>query len=285
MVGESDVAGQRQHAVLVVADDVGADLRVALHDLPFVRIEWAGFLEHAVGDADLADVVHGRGVQQVVGLRFRHAGGQAQDAREMAHADHVQARLVVLVFGGQAEALDDFQARRAQFFHAHERQVRAHARAHDRRADGLGDVVDGARFEALDFVVAVVQRGDEDDGHGGQQRIGLQRGADFITAHAGHHHVEQDQVGAFLARQFERARAVLGKAQAVMVLQDLAQQLQVAGLVVHREDQRLIGGTHAIVSCAAASMAASTASSCCRARSKSKSEMAACTWATRPASG
>jgi hypothetical protein len=93
---------------------------------------------------------------------FGHAGGEAEDAREVAHADHVQAGLVVLVFGGQAEALDDFQARGAQLFHAHQRQVGAHARTHDRRADRLGDVVDRAGLEAFQLVVGIGQRGHED---------------------------------------------------------------------------------------------------------------------------
>jgi hypothetical protein len=46
--------------------------------------------------------------------------------------------------------------------------------------------------------------------------------------------------GHSFAHQFERARAVLGEAQAVVVLQDLAQQLQVACFVVDREDQRKV---------------------------------------------
>ena len=38
-------------------DDVGAEDRVLAHELPLARVEAARLEQHAVGDADLADVV------------------------------------------------------------------------------------------------------------------------------------------------------------------------------------------------------------------------------------
>jgi hypothetical protein len=116
--------------------------------------------------------------------------------------------------------------------------VGAHARAHHRRADRLGDVVDRAGLEAFHLVGRLGQGGHENHRHRRRGRMGFQRRAYFVTGHPRHHHVQQDQVGLLLARQFECARAILGKQQAVVVLQDLAQQLQVARFIVDGQDQR-----------------------------------------------
>jgi len=53
--------------------------------------------------------------------------------------------------------------------------------------------------------------------------VGLQDPANVVARHLGHHHVKQDQVGFFVDCQFDGARAILGKQQPVLVLQDLAQ--------------------------------------------------------------
>src|SRR5664280_524501 len=44
------------------AHDLGADSGVLAHELPLLTRQWPGLEEHAVGDADLADVVQERGV-------------------------------------------------------------------------------------------------------------------------------------------------------------------------------------------------------------------------------
>ena len=74
-------------------------------------------------------------------------------------------------------------------------EVRAHTRADDRGMDRLRDVVDATDVEAAQFVRAVFERRDEDDRSGGRARIPLQLPADLESVEAGHHHVEQDEIG------------------------------------------------------------------------------------------
>ncbi|MNT45255.1 hypothetical protein D3C72_1818290 [compost metagenome] len=118
--------------------------------------------------------------------------------------------------------------------------MRAHAGAHDGRADRLGDVIDGARVKTVRLVLHVAQGGDENDGNGRRGRHGLQLAAHFIARHGGHHDVEQDQFDGIVLRQFQRLLAILGVQQAVIVLQDLAQHLQIRRFVVDQQQDRFV---------------------------------------------
>ena len=215
--------------------------------------------------------MHGGGVEQVVGGFFRVAGGARQDMRVVAHADDVQAGLVVLVLRRLAQTLDDLQARLAQLFHPYQRQVGAHAGLDDGRADRLGDVVHRADLEAPRLVGHIGQRGDEDHRDGAGGLLGLESLADFEAGHAGHHHIQQDQVRTLAVGQFQRLLAILGEQQAVVVLQDVAQHLEVGSFVVHQQQAgpMILGGQgHAC------SRRASRVRTHSRAWSKSKSSMA-----------
>jgi hypothetical protein len=93
----------------------------------------------------------------------------------------------------------------------HQRQVVLHPRAHDGRRERLGDVVDRARRQALGLVAFGVGAGHEQhDGVAGGL-VHFEPAARFIAVQAGHHHVEQDDVGPVALRLFQRGQAVAGE--------------------------------------------------------------------------
>jgi hypothetical protein len=126
--------------------------------------------------------------------------------RDAAHADHAVAGYVVLELGGTAQVADDLLprghplggARRHQAFElarrVTERQVRAHAGLHQRRADGLGDVVDRAQAEAQRLVLDRRQGHHENNRDTAKVRVGLDAATDLVAAEAGRHAVEEAEV-------------------------------------------------------------------------------------------
>jgi hypothetical protein len=83
------------------------------------------------------------------------------------------------------------------------------ARHHFLDAQRLGHVVDGAAGEPGELVDELVERGHEDDGNGLGGRERLQAPAGLEAVHAGHHYVEQDQVGQHEARALDALLAIL----------------------------------------------------------------------------
>jgi hypothetical protein len=77
--------------------------------------------------------------------------------------------------------------------------LRRHQRAHPREQGGvihrLGEEIVGARIQAGDAVGRLIQRGHHHHGNLGGLGIGFDAAADFETVHAGHHHVQQHDVG------------------------------------------------------------------------------------------
>ena len=65
---------------------------------------------------------------------------------------------------------------------------------------GLGQVIVGADFEAGHLVVQLGLGGEHQDGDVGCLGVGAQPAGDFVAVHLGHHHVQQDQIGAFVHR-------------------------------------------------------------------------------------
>ncbi len=63
------------------------------------------------------------------------------------------------------------------------------------RREGLGDVVVGADFQALDLVVLFTLGGEHDDRDIAGQLVALEPAGQFDAAGAGQHPVEQDQIG------------------------------------------------------------------------------------------
>ena len=75
-----------------------------------------------------------------------------------------------------------------------------HPGQHDRSRERLVDVVDGADVEAFLLVDLLGLGGEEDDGNVARGGNVLESPADFIAVHAGHHHVEQDEIRLLGAR-------------------------------------------------------------------------------------
>jgi hypothetical protein len=83
--------------------------------------------------------------------------------------------------------------------------VRGHARQHLARADGLGHVVHAAGLEGGHHVLGLGQAGHEDDRDVRGGRVGLQPARHLEAVHAGHHGVEQHDVGVGLRGALQRA--------------------------------------------------------------------------------
>ena len=89
------------------------------------------------------------------------------------------------------------------------------------RAEGLGQVVVGAGFEALDAVFGLSPRGEHDDRGVGGARVAAEFPEDRVTVTAGQHEVEKDQIRSL-------AEGELGAIDAVMGLEDfVARALEV----------------------------------------------------------
>jgi hypothetical protein len=73
----------------------------------------------------------------------------------------------------------------------------ADARHQHEFVDGLGQELVGPGVQPLDAVVPAVQRGDQHHGDVTGGVVVLEPAADLEAAHAGHHHVQQDDVGLF----------------------------------------------------------------------------------------
>ena len=87
---------------------------MGLHGLPLLAVEALGLQQHAVGDADLADVVQDAGVAQEVRLLDAHAHRAAEPLAEPAHSLDVQAGLAVSRLRCLTEPAHDLELRLAQ---------------------------------------------------------------------------------------------------------------------------------------------------------------------------
>src|SRR5688500_6140480 len=76
--------------------------------------------------------------------------------------------------------------------------------------DGLADEVIRAAFGCLLDVAELVEGGDHEDLDVAGLLVALERSADLEAAHAGHHDVQEDQVGVVLLDFFQRLDAVEG---------------------------------------------------------------------------
>ena len=91
--------------------DLGAHLRMAVHHGALRRREGAGLLQHGVGDADLAHVMHGRRLAEHGRPGDGLAGSQRQALGQEAHAHDVRAGVRVAELGRQGQAEQGFVVR------------------------------------------------------------------------------------------------------------------------------------------------------------------------------
>ena len=74
--------------------------------------------QDGIRNADLADIVHGTGVENQVTVGFRSSLSRARARRHMAHAQDVVAGFLVTIFRRHAQPLYHFQAGTTQFLGA-----------------------------------------------------------------------------------------------------------------------------------------------------------------------
>ena len=116
------------------------------------------------------------------------------------------------------------------------------ARADDGLREGLVDVIDAANLEAPGFVLDFGAASEKDDGDVARYGIELEAEADFEAVHFGHEDVEEDEVGDGVGvDEVEGLRAVGGNADAVMILEDRVDDLNVFGRVIDQQDNFLFG--------------------------------------------
>jgi hypothetical protein len=87
---------------------------VGLHDLPLLRGQRALLEQHAIGDRDLADVVHRGGVHELLGLGLGHPDVEGELGAHAAHPRDVDAGGVVARLGRVGEAADELELALAQ---------------------------------------------------------------------------------------------------------------------------------------------------------------------------
>ena len=113
--------------------------------------------------------------------------------------------------------------------------------------EGLDDVVHGAQVQAVGLVARVVLRSDEQNGDAGCGRIFLKATAHLVTVHAGHDHVQQNDIGRVGAvSQTQAGKPVLGHYQGKFVLEGFNQNPDVFRGVVHDEHPVVGVGFHAV---------------------------------------
>jgi hypothetical protein len=215
---EIDIGAERS---LGMFDRVPAQRRVRLHDLKFFGRELVRFQQNPVGNADLADVVQRRRFVEHLDIGVGEEGAKArmslQPRRQRPHvmlgaADVIAgldvARLRQRSHDEDGDVLDGLGLLRALFDFLLQKgvlvaqevrgplegELRLDPRQHDCRADRFGDVIHGAEAEASLLVLGGRFGGEEDDRNAACRRIRLQLPADFVTVHARHHDVEQDQL-------------------------------------------------------------------------------------------
>ena len=123
---------------------------------------------------------------------------------------------------------------------AFEFQLVGHTAAHQRGLKGFFDVVLRAQGKTLGLIDFLVLGRDEHDRNvAGALRL-LESAADVIAVHAGHDHVQQDEVRRGVAcGQAQGVLAVFGEHDGIVPAQAFAQNAQVFRRIVH--DQHAAG--------------------------------------------
>ncbi|MNJ31208.1 hypothetical protein D3C77_258350 [compost metagenome] len=128
----------------------------------------------------------------------------------------------------------------AQFVHDHLQPGQAlDPRHQDDVVQRLGQEIVGPRLQPLDTVVSAIQRRHQHNGNmpGVGRRLDAPTGLEPV--HAGHHHVQQNQVGLFRARQADGADAVMAGEDVVVFERQLGlEQAHIRLDVVDHQDSR-----------------------------------------------
>ena len=206
----AEVVERREDPVEVVDQTGRAELRGDLREADQIG-EQNGRLLDPVGDHDLAVV---------------------QSGDDLPGQDVAQQCLVFL-----ALELDPLQVAALALAPALALQAGADPGAQQDRVERLGQVVLGARLDAADHAVGLLQARDHDHRDGVQALVRLEPLEHLEAVEIGHHQIEQDQVELLEREKLERAPAGLGAGHLVAVARQAAkQQVAVAGVVVDHQD-------------------------------------------------
>ena len=214
VMSQGDDRAHLQIARRAVGEDFVADHRMTPHDRGFLAGVAAGLEQDLVGDADLADVVHGGGGFDLVALH----GGELQflgnEAGVFGHAQDVVAGFLIAVFPCLGQFHQGFAFACAYFtrglhylFFQPLRTVAdgflAAAQGQEVQAacpaflgvDRPGEEIGCAVFQCLIADLAVFDDGDDDDGHIGQAAFGTHATGEFDAVHARHPVIGDDEIG------------------------------------------------------------------------------------------
>ena len=261
-----DAARLDEHALPRVGEDRGAEEGVPLHGGELLGRELTGLAHDRVVDADLADVVQRRGVQDQLDLR----GGEAGELREArgaaAHPHEVRAGVgvavlrrsreaegdLVRVVAGPAERLREVGRPAGHLLferaaHVAEQLVVlpdlevVHAAEPELLGvEGLADEVVGAEQERALLLVGV--RGEHEDGDAPEALVGRRahRLEHLVAGHPGHLEIEQHDVDARALREHLQRAPTIGRADELdlrlALLEHRREQVEVELDVVDRED-------------------------------------------------
>src|SRR5208337_2993984 len=224
--GQREEGGGRAEVPLGREYGVAPEGRVRLHYLELLRVELARLLQDPVRDPYLPYVVQrGRLVEQldrpgrqlpleprmllhhfrqeldvVLGAAYMVAGLVVAGLRERAQGDHRHILYRPDLLGPPHDLRLEVRVLVLQKIpDPLEAEVRTDPRQHYGRARRLGDVVLRAELEPLLLVDLLRFRRQEDHGNARGAGIFLESSAGLVAAHAGHHDIEEDEVGRVLA--------------------------------------------------------------------------------------
>ncbi len=166
------VVADRQHELVGEErpDDLGAEHGVLLHLLPLLRVETARLEEHAVGDADLADVMEVGGLLELAEDLLGPAELACEHHRVRGHARGVTQCVVVLGVERRAQRLEIAEVHLLDLF--------VETGVLDRQRQLRGDSLEQLGVELGEGVFAAAGKmkraddlafGQQGDGHGGVQ--------------------------------------------------------------------------------------------------------------------
>lgn len=161
MMSQRDGSGNLQQFGLGRSQYFSADGTMGFHDGPLSRIEFARFKKNLIGNPDFSDIVHGRGQFNQVSIKRILSQCRGDNPAIPTHSEHMGSRLIVLEFGGAAQAADYLLFGFGDFL----------CPLCHQKFQELGLIMEiqldsdpGADFKSLRFIFDIVQTGNEDYG-------------------------------------------------------------------------------------------------------------------------
>ena len=116
-------------------------------------------------------------------------------------------------------------------------QARVHPRAEDHRIERLGQEVLGAHLDASDDALGVIDAADHDHGQVTELLVALDALQHLDAVHAGHHEIEQDDVGTILGEHGEGGLPVAGgRRRMPLAFEGGGQETTVQRVVIDHQD-------------------------------------------------